>query len=100
MNVKEAVQAAKEYVADLYADEPVRHIGVEEVTFDEQDDAWKVTIGFFRPWDEKLGMSEILRASAEDRPAHWRKRTFKVAEIDDHSGKVRSLTHRSLPSAI
>ena len=57
MNVKEAVRTAKEYVAELYADEPASHVGVEEVVFDEPDNAWKVTVGFFRPWDEKLGLS-------------------------------------------
>ncbi|MCY4150898.1 MAG: hypothetical protein OXE94_01505 [Aestuariivita sp.] len=47
MNVKAAVHTAKEYVAELYSDELARHIGVEEVVFDELSSTWKVTIGFF-----------------------------------------------------
>jgi len=103
MNVKEAVQTAKEYVAELYADEKVRHIGVEEVVFDEHDDAWKVTIGFFRPWDrdraldEKLRLSDIL-SGAEGDASRWKKRSFKIIQVDNGTGKVRSMTHRSLSS--
>lgn len=104
MNVKEAVQTAKEYVAELYADEEARHIGVEEVVFDEHDNAWKVTVGFFRPWDrnrtldEKLGLSDILGAAAEGETGLWKRRSFKIIQVDNGTGKVRSMTHRSLPS--
>lgn len=98
MDVKEAVQTAKEYVAELYADEPARHIGVEEVVFDEPDDAWKVTVGFFRPWDEKLGLSGILGAAADGESALWKRRSFKVVKVDDATGRVKSLTHRSVSS--
>ncbi len=103
MNVKEAVQTAKEYVAELYADEKARHIGVEEVVFDERDDAWKVTVGFFRPWDraqtldEKLGVPDILSVAAGD-PSRWKRRSFKIVQVDNGTGEVRSMTHRSLPS--
>lgn len=98
MNVKQAVQTAKDYVTELYADEPARHVGVEEVQFDEGDNAWRVTIGFFRPWDQKLGLSEILGAAAEGKPALWKRRSFKVILVDDGTGKVKSMTHRSLSS--
>ena len=96
MNVKEAVRTAKKYVAELYADEPARHIGVEEVVFDELGSTWKVTIGFFRPWDEKLGLSGMLGAAADGESALWKRRSFKVVEVDDGTGRVKSLTHRSL----
>ena len=59
MNAKEAVRTAKEYVAEIFSDEPANHIGVEEVVFDEQLNAWKVTVGFFRPWDEKLSVAGV-----------------------------------------
>ena len=98
MTVREAVQVAKLYVAEIYDDEPIRHIGVEEVKLDEQESVWKVTIGFFRPWDEPLGLSEGLESTPYGKPVQWRKRSFKVVEVDDSSGKVRSMTHRSLES--
>ena len=49
MDVKQAVQKAKEYLADLYEGEEVEFVGLEEVEFDEEADQWKVTIGFSRP---------------------------------------------------
>ncbi len=98
MNVKEAVQAAKVYVADLYEDEPAKHIGVEEVKFDEYKKVWEVTIGFFRPWDEHLGLAAALNVAADGESARWKKRSFKVIEIDDLSGEVNSMTHRTLAS--
>ncbi len=98
MNVREAVQTAKAYIGHLYADEPARHIGVEEVVFDEPENAWKVTVGFFRPWDEPSGLSETLEAAAEGGAALWKKRSFKVVQVDNGSGTVKSMKHRSLPS--
>ena len=46
MDVKEAVSIAKRYVTDLFAEEAITHVGLEEVVFDEQSGDWKVTIGF------------------------------------------------------
>ncbi len=98
MDVKEAVGTAKRYIVDIYEDEPIRHISVEEVVFDESDNSWKVTVGFFRPWDEKLGLSGILGAAAEGEPALWKRRSFKIVQVDDHTGKVKSMTHRPISS--
>lgn len=97
MNVKEAVQTAKKYVAELYEDEPAKHIGVEEVVFDRASNSWKVTVGFYRPWDEKLGLSGILDAAAGE-PAIWKRRSFKIIQVNDNTGMVESMTHRSLSS--
>ena len=44
MDVKEAVLTAKRYVADVFADEGIADIGLEEVEFDEASDVWMVTI--------------------------------------------------------
>ena len=51
MDVKAAVRTAKEYVADLLADEGIINLGLEEVVFDEGDGTWNVTVGFSRPWE-------------------------------------------------
>lgn len=48
MNVKEAVQTAKDYINAIYADEQVGGVGLEEVKFESGlPDTWDVTIGFF-----------------------------------------------------
>lgn len=49
MKVQEAVAKAKEYVRDVYADEKIRFVGLEEIEW--SDDVWRITIGFSRPWD-------------------------------------------------
>ena len=50
MDVKEAVRTAKDYLADLYIDEEIVNVGLEEVRYDYDTDKWHVTIGFSRPW--------------------------------------------------
>ena len=56
MDVKEAVRTAKDYLTDLFVDEEVVNIGLEEVVFDDATNRWSITIGFSRPWDQ--GRSE------------------------------------------
>lgn len=51
MDVKEAVRMARKYTAELFADDGIENLGLEEVVFDDEEKAWKVTIGFSRPWD-------------------------------------------------
>lgn len=90
MQVNDAVRIAKEYVADIFSGEQIEEVGLEEVDFDEAGPAWRVTIGFFRPWDRPRGVGAALDFDT------WRRRSFKVVRIDDASGQVLSLTHRNL----
>jgi len=52
MDVKEAIRLAKQYVTDLFIQEGIDQIGLEEVEFDDMNNTWLVTIGFSRPWDQ------------------------------------------------
>ena len=98
VDVKKAVRTAAAYVAELFDEEGVQHIGLEEVTFDDKNDVWNVTIGFFRELDRLRGLAAAVgSASGNDVPG-WRKRTFKIVSIDNRTGAVLSLTHRSLPA--
>ena len=90
MDVKEAVRTAKVYIADLYTDEEIVNLGLEEVVFEEQPDTWKVTIGFSRPWDQK---GPLVAALVDRSPTA---RSYKVLRIHDSSGQVKSLTDRFL----
>lgn len=99
MDVREAVQTAKAHIADLYADENIQHIGLEEVIFDDALDAWKVTVGFFRAWDKRnTPLGEFAALSGGKNP-DWRRRAFKVVKIDNETGEISAMTHRSLPAA-
>lgn len=90
MDMKEAAQAAKEHVADLYAVEGIDDIGLEEI--DRDGDTWKITVGFSRPWDQKNEASVILGQTQL-------RRSFKQLLIDDSSGRVKSIKDRILSFA-
>ena len=82
MDVKQAVQTAKEHVAHLFADEHIMNVGLEEVEFDEVDKLWAITIGFSRSWGR---VGDILLP-----------RTYKIVRIQDESGQVESVKHRDV----
>ena len=52
MDVKEAAKLAKEYVADLFAEEEIGNVGLEEIELAADRRYWEVTVGFSRPWDQ------------------------------------------------
>ena len=90
MEVKEAVGTAKEYVADLFADEMITHVGLEEVVFDEVSGDWKVTIGFTPSWSHASAtLSSVVGLVRNNR-------SYKVVRIKDRDGRVISLTDRLL----
>ena len=74
MNVKEAVDLAKQHVADLFAKEGLINLGLEEVEYDDARDQWRITLGFSRSWDHQQGMLAALAASAT-------RRTYKIVII-------------------
>ena len=84
LDVREAVETAKECVNELFAGENIGSPRLEEVAFDEMGQVWKVTVSFQRP--------SILGALADHR-------TFKVVQINDRTGYIVSVTHRSLNSS-
>ena len=87
MDAKQAVQTAKEHVVELFADEPIENVGLEEVEFDEVGQIWAITIGFSRFWGRPR--DNIFRAMGTGRD-------FKVVRIEDESGRVRSVKHRDV----
>lgn len=90
MNVKQAVAAAKDYVADMFESEEVTNIGLEEVEYDEFEKLWRVTIGFSRPWDQDIGS---LLAAAGSRT--YQRRTYKRIVIRDSDHKVLAVKNRT-----
>ena len=87
MDVKQAVKTSKEYVIDLFSDEQIEHVGLEEVKFDQHLDVWKITIGFSRPWDRNRIIPGVT------------KRSYKIVQINDKNGHVMSVVHRVLADA-
>ncbi len=89
LDVKRAAKAAKEYVADLFADEQIDHVGLEEVKFDRSANVWEITIGFSRPWDR--GLLKIAPGPSQ--------RSYKVVRISDADGEVLAVVNRALTTA-
>jgi hypothetical protein len=89
MEVKEAVALAKKYVRDVFADEQIDNLGLEEVEFDGQRGTWSVTIGFSRPWEEASGTFGAKLAGFVPR-----RRDYKVVRITDADKKVTSVKNR------
>ena len=88
MDVKEAVQAAKKHVAEIFADESIANVGLEEVEFDEIEQVWAITIGFSRFWGR---IGDVVRALDGNAA-----RTFKIVRIEDKTGRVQSVKHRAV----
>lgn len=86
MELKEAVARAKAYVADLFADEPIMNIALEEVERDDVSGAWRITIGFGRTFSQFAALARI--AGAEGGP-----RVYRVVTIKD-DGSVVSVKRR------
>ena len=88
MDVMEAVGKAKAHVMALFGDEGIMHLGLEEVEFEDASDAWKITLGFSRPWDQRNALATL----ADQRPS----RSYKVIRVGDEDGGVISVTTRAV----
>lgn len=91
MDAKEAVSIAKTYVVELFANEGVSDLGLEEVEFDDGAGVWKVTVGFSRPWD-RISASSAIALMAQGGASI--SRSYKVVRIDDPTGRVVSVKAR------
>jgi hypothetical protein len=76
MDVREAVGLAKKYVQEVFEDEPISDIGLEEVEF-EGGDTWSITIGFSRRWGKPGGLDTLIPVP----------RDYKVVRISDSEKK-------------
>jgi hypothetical protein len=90
LTVKEAVQRAKAFVQDVLEGESPTNIGLEEVEFSPENGAWKITIGFSRPWNTSRG---ALATITGDQAA---RRAYRIVTLDDATGEPLSMTKREL----
>lgn len=91
MDVKEAIAAAKGYINEVYADEHVTNLGLEEVEHLPGEGQWIITLGFSRPWNTpRTRAQEVLENLGSYSPL---RRTFKVVTIGD-DGTIVSMKNR------
>lgn len=97
MDVQSVVTLAKKHVGELFAEEGVINLGLEEVTYNEQEKVWNVTVGFSRPWDKPIDVSQTNPLGAIARMQTARSthhRDYKIVRIKDYDGKILALTSR------
>jgi uncharacterized protein YdeI (YjbR/CyaY-like superfamily) len=91
MDVKEAIAAAKSYISDIYADEHVTNLGLEEVEHIPSAGNWIVTLAFSRPWNTpRTRAQEVLESLGASSSL---KRSYKVITVAD-DGTVLSMKSR------
>lgn len=88
MNLKEAVAKAKQHVAEVFADEAVSAIRLEEIEFDDTHDAWNITIGFDRPISDFPYGGGVIGIPT--------RRVFKSVAVSDANGAILSIKHRAI----
>ena len=96
MEAVQAVKAVKEYILEVFEDEGIVEIGLEELELDSG--VWEVTIGFRREWQKPYapsppptGIHEIFRLRGPKRE----ERTYKTVRIRQ-DGTVISMKHRDV----
>ena len=89
MNVREAIATAKQYTREVFADEKIADLGLEEVVRDDEHGVWRITIGFSRPRgvaDRSIADTvAALSMLTGEPPKH---RLYKVVTIKNASNEV------------
>lgn len=92
ITVKEAVQAAQNWVRDLYPKAALQHLRLEEVELSEDERYWQITLG----WVEPAVREPIAMSSVFSRGIHVLPRVYKTLEVDVETGKVKSMKIREV----
>ena len=91
LDVQDAIKRARNIVGEIFKDEPIADIGLEEVEHDV--DGWKIAIGFNRIWKtQPSGLAGMLYSPGFQR-------SFKVVTISDADGTLVSIKNREPASA-
>ena len=89
MEVKTAISKAKGWLLDTLEDEAISNVGLEEIEFDDREHAWKITLGFSRPWNTVRNALTALSGEPAIR------RAYRVITIDDATGTIKSMRKRA-----
>jgi hypothetical protein len=92
MDDKEAIAVAKRYIGEIYADEHVTNLGLEEIEHAPAEGLWRITLAFSRPWNTpRTRAQEILENLGSGSSL---KRSYKVITVAD-DGTVISMKNRT-----
>ncbi len=88
LDIKQAVDRAKQFVSVMFDAEQVINVGLEEIEHDPAARRWLVTIGFSRPWNTPRSRTqEIVEQMGGISPL---KRTYKVVTVSQ-DGSIISM---------
>ena len=70
MNVKEAMNTARDYINAMFADEEIMQLGLEGVMYNPDAGQGRITFSFVRPWDRQntMAVNSGLKTRA---PTKW-----------------------------
>lgn len=93
IDIKNAVDAARDEAAELFANEPLVNLALEEIEFDEEKQHWLVTLGYDSPnrVTRKTTGPSLFPTIEEEIP-----RKYKLFRIDANDGHLISMNIRSL----
>ena len=93
VDLKEAVQEAKKYIKQLFSDEKIYDLLLEEVEKSEDEKYWLVTIGFEVESQLNKNTSSFVDALAIT-PRKVYRRVYRTIEIDSETGEMVSMKGR------
>ena len=97
MDVKTAIATAKSYVQDVYTEERVTNLGLEEVQYDDLRGQWAITLGFSRPWNSpRTRAQEILEGLGG---VSALKRCYKIITVAN-DGTVVAMKNRATEDVV
>jgi hypothetical protein len=91
MDTKQAIAAAKKYVTEVYADEQLANLGLEEIEHLPSEGRWVITLAFSRPWNTPRTRAQEVLENLGGVSAL--KRSNKVITMTD-DGTVLSMRNR------
>ncbi len=94
MGVKEAIQAAYNYMKDVHT-EPLRDLRLEEVDRDELTEDWLITMGYTTDEPQPRARTAVQQFLRSDQLIPVT-RAYKVLTIDKETGDVKRMKIRSL----
>lgn len=98
--MKEAVIQAKSYAKELYDDEDIQDLSLEEIDFDDTSDNWRVTLGYNtkrHSFEKNLNspISEFINPFNLNQDSKIKTiREYKIFEINANNGNLIKMTIR------
>lgn len=96
ISIKDAVDAAKKVIVELYHDDPPKNLALEEIELTSRDgkEVWEVTLGFFRPRSVNSNFNQL--ATIFERQREVENRVYKTVEIDAETGNFLRMVIRQV----